>query len=113
MRRLSASICLVLLLGAAARVVAREPWHGPIILSLSSEHGIDAGDFLAFPLRALAIAVARRQARRRVPNEEPRLPSGAGALPASAIVLGALLLFAGVVAKAGGGPLVPTGGATL
>jgi hypothetical protein len=113
MRRLSASICIVLLLGAAAGIIARAPWHGPIILSLSSEHGIDAGDFLAFPLVALAIAVWRRQARRRVAAEERSPSSRRWAVPASAIVLGVLLLFAGFVAKAGGGPLVPDGGGTF
>ena len=113
MRRLSAPICVVLLLGAVGLIIAREPWHGPIILSLSSEHGIDAGDFVALPLVALAIAVGRRQARRRVPTEQRRRSSRRWAVPASAIVLGALLLFAGVVAKAGGGPLVPDGGGTF
>ena len=40
-------------------------------------------------------------------------PRRAGAVPASAIVLGSLMLLAGVVAKAGGGPLVPSGGGTF
>jgi hypothetical protein len=113
MRSLGAPVCIVLLLGAAGGIVAWEPWHGPIILSLSSEHGIDAGDLLAFPLVALAIAVGRSQSRRRVADEQRRVSSGRWAVPASAMVLGVLLLFAGVVAKAGGGPLVPSGGGTF
>jgi hypothetical protein len=113
MRRLSVQICIVLLLGAVAGIIAHEPWHGPIILSLSSGHGIDAGDYLAFPLVALAILVGRRQARRRVPDEVRSRFSRRWTFPASATLLGVLLLVAGVVAKAGGGPLVPTGGGTL
>jgi Concanavalin A-like lectin/glucanases superfamily len=100
-----AVICIVLLLGAAGGIVAMEAWHGPIVLSLSAGHGIDAGDLLAVPLVALALAVARAQAGERFPWSWPA--------PASAITLGALLLLAGVVAKAGGGPLVPSGGGTL
>jgi hypothetical protein len=112
-RRLSAPICIVLLVGAAGAIVPWEPWHGPIILSLSADHGIDAGDLVAFPLIALAIAVGRSQARRQLPDEQRSASSGRWAVPASALVLGALLLFAGVVAKAGGGPLVPAGGGTF
>jgi hypothetical protein len=99
-----AVICIVLLLGAAGGIVALEAWHGPIVLSLSADHGVDTGDLLAFPLVALAVAVARAQSRGRLP--------GSWAAPASAITLGALMLLAGVVAK-GGGPLVPSGGGTL
>jgi hypothetical protein len=95
----------VLLLGAAGGIVALEEWHGPIVLSLSAGHGIDTGDLLALPLVALAVAVARGQAGERVP--------WSWQAPASAITVGALLLLAGVVAKAGGGPLVPSGGGTL
>jgi hypothetical protein len=105
LQRPRAVICIVLLLGAAGGIVALEAWHGPIVLSLSAEHGIDTGDLLAFPLVAVAVAVARGQAGERVQWSWPG--------PASAITLGALLLLAGVVAKAGGGPLVPSGGGTL
>jgi len=102
-----------LLVGAAAGIVASEVWHGPIVLWLSSDHGIDAGDLPAFPLVALAIAVRRRTSRRQAGEAEPRASSGSWAVSASAIVLGALMLVAGVVAKAGGGPLVPAGGGTF
>ena len=106
MQRLRAVIYIVLLLTAAGGIVALEAWHGPVVLSLSAGHGVDTGDLLALPLVALAIAVARAaQAGRRVPWSWPA--------PASAITLGLLLLLAGVVAKAGGGALVPSGGGTL
>ena len=103
-------IHIVLLLGAAGSIVALEAWHGPTLLSLSAGHGIDTGDLLALPLVVLAVAVARGQAGERVP--------WSWAVPASAVTLGVLLLFAGVepnagTAKAGGGPLVPSGGGTL
>jgi Concanavalin A-like lectin/glucanases superfamily len=105
LRRLHAVICIAVLLGAAVGIVALEAWHGPVVLSLSADHGIDTGDLLAFPLVVLAVAVARSQTARRAPRP--------WAAPASAIVLGALMLLAGVVAKAGGGPLVPSGGGTF
>jgi Concanavalin A-like lectin/glucanases superfamily len=103
-RRLSAVICIMLLLGAAVGIVALEAWHGSVLLSLSGEHGIDTGDVLAVPLAVLAIAVARRQFPQRVP--------GGWAATASAIVLGGLLVLAGVVSKEGG-PLMPAGGGTF
>ena len=81
-----------------------EAWHGPVVLALSGGHGIDTGDLLAFPLVVLAIAVARRRSGQRMP--------GGWAGPASMVVLGALLLLAGVVEKTGG-PLVPAGGGTF
>ena len=105
LRRLSAVICVVVLLGAAAGIVALEAWHGPVVLSLSGDHGIDTGDLLAFPLVVLAVAVARSQAAETVP--------GRWSAPASTLVLGALMLLVGVVARAGGGPLVPSGGGTF
>ena len=112
-RRLRSGICIVILLGAAGGIVASEAWHGPIVLWLSADHGIDAGDLLAFPLVALAIAVWRRKGQRQVAEAELRASLGRWAVSASAIVLGALMLVAGVVAKAGGGPLVPAGGGTF
>jgi hypothetical protein len=104
LRRLATVVFITLMLGAAAGIVAVEAWHGPVVLPLSASHGIDTGDLVAFPLMLLAVAVARRQFRRRVP--------GGWAPPSSAMLLGALLLLVGVVATPGG-PLVPAGGATL
>lgn len=105
MRRLTAGVCVVVLVGAAGLVIALEKWDGPIILSLSSAHGIHAGDLPAVPLVAAAVAVWRRTRR------GGSVPTWAG--PVSALVLGVLLLLAGVNAKAGGGPLVPAGGGTI
>jgi Concanavalin A-like lectin/glucanases superfamily len=109
--RLSAGICIALLLAGAAAIVAVGAWHGPIVLSLSAGHGIHAGDLLAVPLVVLAIAVWRGVGRRSAPGQGGHRRSWA--VPASAIMLGALLLLAGVVAKAGGGPLRPVGGGTI
>ena len=95
----------MLLLGAAIGIVALEAWHGPVVLSLSADHGIDTGDILAFPFVVAALAVARGQVAERAPGSWPA--------PASAILLGTLMLLAGVVAKLGGGPLVPAGGGTF
>ena len=57
--RLRAGIGIALLLGAFA-AYQWAPWRGPIILSLSSTHGIDTGDLPAFALLAVAVAVGRR-----------------------------------------------------
>ena len=90
-----------MLLGAACAVFLWEPWHGPIILSLSSAHGIDAGDLLALPLAALAVAICHAQVR--AARAGAGWPPGRWIGPASALALGILLLLAGVVDKSGGG----------
>jgi Concanavalin A-like lectin/glucanases superfamily len=105
MRRPIAAILTLLLLGVAAAIAAFEPWKGPVVLSLSAGHGIHAADLLAVPFVVLAIAVWRGQGR--------AVPSGSRAAAAPALVLGVLLLLAGVGAKAGGGPLRPVGGGTI
>jgi hypothetical protein len=107
MRTLSAAICILLLLGAAVAIVALEEWHGPVVLTLSSDHGVDTGDLAVLPLLVLAIAIARSVYAR------PAAGGGWAVPGAAALALGALLLFAGVVSKSGGGPLVPAGGGTL
>ena len=106
---LGASLFVVLLLIAAGAIVAVEGWHGPTVLSVSAGHGIDTGDLLAFPLVVLAIALCRRRTMGR--EQAPRPASRAA--PAAAVVLGTLLLLAGVVPHGGGGPLVPSGGGTF
>jgi hypothetical protein len=106
----------VVMLGAAVGVVAWEPWHGPVILSLSSGHGVDAGNFAAVPLVALAIWIGR--------GGSPRLRAAAGHAicrpvsgrwvgPTSAVVLGVALLPAGIVDLSDHGALVPSGGGTF
>jgi hypothetical protein len=52
---------VVILVGSACAIFLWEPWHGPVLLSLSTHHGIDAGDLPALPLLALAIIVIRRR----------------------------------------------------
>jgi hypothetical protein len=58
--RLLAATGIAASIGAAVGVVVWEPWHGPVILSLSTGHGIDAGNVAAVPFVALAIAIGRR-----------------------------------------------------
>jgi hypothetical protein len=111
MTRLSAGICIALLLAGAGVIVAVGAWHGPTLLSLSSGHGINTGDLFAVPFVVLAIAVWRHERHRSEPMDGAL--SRSWPVPASAIVLGALLLLAGVVAKAGGGSLRPVGGGTI
>jgi hypothetical protein len=109
--RLRGGVGVVLLLGAAYAVFQWEPWHGPIILTLSSAHGIHMGDLLALPLLALAVAIGRSRARDR-----PRSaiwPAGRWALPASAVLLGALLLLAPFDETSRSEPLLPAGGGTF
>jgi hypothetical protein len=90
----TAAVVVALLLAGACAVFLLEPWHGPIVLSLWRSHGIDTGDLPALLLIALAVAVGsvfvpavRAQARGAA-----RRPAG----PASAVVLGALLLAGAV-----------------
>ena len=56
--RLRTGSAAALLLAAGCGIVFLEPWHGPIVLSLSTGHGIDTGDLPALPLLALAVAIA-------------------------------------------------------
>jgi hypothetical protein len=84
--------------------VVAEPWHGPIVLALSSGHGFNAGDIPAIPFVIVAIVIARRRFG-------VRPPSVAGS--AAAIALGSVLLVSGVAAKGAGGTLVPAGGGTF
>src|ERR671936_277601 len=102
MRTVTVAVCVALLLGAAGLIVATETWHGPVVLAFSADHGLDTGDLLAAPLIVLAIVVRRR----RVPEPVPASRSRSLALPASAMLVGVLLLLAAFVPKAGGGPLV-------
>ena len=90
--RLRGAAGVVLLLGAAYAVVQWEPWHGPVILTLSAAHGIHMGDLLALPLVALAVAIGRAGAQGR--PRRALSPASRWALPASAVPLGALLLLA-------------------
>jgi hypothetical protein len=57
------AVGIVATLGAAAGVVVGEPWHGPVLLSLSTGHGIHLGNLAALPLVALALLIRRRGRR--------------------------------------------------
>ena len=109
-RRLTAATAVTLLVGAALVVVLWEPWHGPILLSLSPGHGVDTGDLPALPLLALAVAIGH--ARLRGARAAPRSPAARWGGPASAVALGALLLLA-LVDVSGGSALVSAGGGTF
>jgi hypothetical protein len=108
---LRGGIGVVLLLGAAYAVVRWGPWDGPIILTLSTAHGIHIGDLLALPLLALAVAIGQSGARGR--PRWARSSAGRWALPASGVLLGALLLLAPVQDTIRDEPLLPAGGGTF
>jgi hypothetical protein len=101
-RRLGTAIGLALLLGAASGILLWEPWHGPTILSLSSSHGVDTGDLPAFPLLAVAVAIGRGWAQDS--RACPRWLTGRWAGPGSAVLLGVLLVLAGIIHRSDGGP---------
>jgi hypothetical protein len=101
----------VLLLAGVCVVFLWEPWHGSVILTFSRGHGLDAGDLPAVPMPALAVALGRGWLDGAIGGGSR---SGGWAVPASAIVLGALLLVGGAVARPPSGvPLAPTGGGTF
>ncbi len=104
MRALRVWIFILLLLAPAAGIVVAEIRHDPTVLALSATHGIDPGDLLAVPFVLLAIAAARRLSAPAVARR--------WTTPASAVMLGGLLVLAGVLAH-DGGALVPAGGGTL
>ena len=102
-------------LGAAAGVVVGEPWHGPVLLSLSTGHGIHAGNLAALPLVALAFLVGRRGSPglRSVGQPIRRALSRRWVGPAAAVLLGVLLLPAAIVDLPHRGSMVPSGGGTI
>jgi hypothetical protein len=101
---------LALLLGAAIGFLVLEPWHGPVVLTLSEGHGVDAADLPAVVVLALALAAwqLRPPAARTRETRWSRPP----VVAAGAIVLGALLL-AGLLNPRVGSPLIPAGGGTF
>jgi hypothetical protein len=48
------------LLGLATFVVAWGPWHGPILLTIARDHGVDAGDLIVLPLVLVAAGLLGR-----------------------------------------------------
>jgi Concanavalin A-like lectin/glucanases superfamily len=113
--RLLAAIGVVVLLGAAVGVVVWEPWHGPVILSLSTGHGIDAGDLPVVLLVGLAVYIGRVGSLRVRPAGDSTVTESSWRWvgPTSAIVLGVVLLVAATVDLTDRGPLVPAGGGTF
>jgi hypothetical protein len=89
-----AAIVVALLLAGACAVFLFEPWHGPIVLSLSRSHGIDTGDLPALVLIALAVAIG--SAYVSAARAEGRGAAGRPAGAFSAVVLGALMLAGAV-----------------
>jgi len=112
---LAAATGVVVTLAAAAALVVWEPWHGPIVLSLSSGHGVTAGNLLAVPLVVLAICIGRVRSRSPRPAGRTTCKGSSGRLvgPTSAVVLSVLLLLVGIVDLVDRGPLVPAGGGTF
>jgi hypothetical protein len=102
-------------LGTAAGVVVGEPWHGPVLLSLSSGHGIHAGNLAALPLVALAFLIGRRGSPglRSVGQPIRRALTRRWVGPAAAVTLGVLLLPAAIVDLPHRGAMVPSGGGTI
>ena len=110
LEKLQPWIAVALLIGGACGVFLWEPWHGAIILSFSSTHGLDAGDLPALPLVALAVVIGHAGARKA--RSTGRSPARDLAGPASAVVLGLLLLVA-LVDTTKTTTLLPTGGGTF
>jgi hypothetical protein len=86
------------------------PWHGPTVLALSEQHGVDAADLPALALMALAVAIS--QARAGHARAAPTRWAGGRVVAVSAIALGGLLA-AGILFPRIGSPLVPAGGGTF
>ena len=90
-----------------------QPWHGAVVLSVSAHHGIDAGDLPALTLLALSVAVFHSRAHAWDPPPKLSWLAGRWTAPASAVVLGALLLLVGPVDTVSPTALVPAGGGTF
>jgi hypothetical protein len=114
-RPLTAATGVVVMLGAAVGLVVWEPWHGPIVLSLSSAHGITTGNLLAAPLLVLAVYIVLRRlpSWRAAGRTVGKGFAGRWVGPTSAIMLGVLLLLVGITDLVDYGPLVPAGGGTF
>jgi hypothetical protein len=106
-RESSALVALALI--AACGFLVLEPWHGPTVLTLSEQHGVDVADLPPVALIAAAVAVSRLRASARM-QRRWRADGRVAAL--SAIVLG-VLLMAGILDPRVGSPLVPAGGGTF
>jgi hypothetical protein len=102
-------------LGAAAAIVVGEPWQGPVLLSLSTGHGIHLGNLAAVPFVALAFLIGRRGSPvpRSVGQRIRMALSRRWVGPAAAVALGVLLLPAAILDLPDRGSMVPSGGGTI
>jgi hypothetical protein len=97
-----------LLVGACGYLML-EPWHGPIVLALSEQHGVDTWDLPAVALIALAISMlasARRTRGRRTWRAGRRVA-------AVAVIALGVVLVAGILNPRIGSPLVAAAGGTF
>jgi hypothetical protein len=102
-----------LLLGVAGAALVWAPWHGAVVLSVSASHGIDVEDLPALALVALSVAILHARAKARNTPTGLSWLAGRWTAPASAVVLGALLLLVGPVDTYSQWSLVPAGGGTF
>ena len=102
-----------LLLGVACVALVLAPWHGAVVLSVSVSHGIDVGDLPALALVALSVAILHARAQKRKTPAGLNWLAGRWTAPASAAVLGTLLLLVGAVDTSSHPSLVPAGGGTF
>ena len=110
----AAVLGVTLALAAGGALVVWEPWHGPILISVSAEHGVNAGDLLSLPFVALALVVSQRHLRDRPRSHRAVAPPRQlWAPPISEVVLGCLLLFVGIGILIRGSILLPAGGGTF
>ncbi len=104
----------VALMGVAVATIVWEPWHGPIVITLSSSHGIDAGNVFAVPLVVASVLVSKAAGGpARGPASFVRVGSWRWSGPCAAMVLGGLLVVVGTVSARTSGPLLPAGGGTF
>ena len=108
--RRHAWIAVTFLLSAACAALLLEPWHGANVLSLSPTHGVDVGDLPALLLVVVAVVIGHAATRRTRSGAQSGASRWAG--PASAVVLGLLLVLA-LVDTTTKPTLLPAGGGTF
>jgi hypothetical protein len=82
----------LVLLALAAIVVVLEPWHGPILVSLVSGRGLDAGDLVIVPLVATAVLLLAHRSESQGGTEAGSSARAATRSGVLAIGLGSLIL---------------------
>jgi hypothetical protein len=104
------SALLALVLISACAYLVMEPWHGPAVLALSEQHGVDVADLPALVL--IVLVVAGWHARARGERTQGSGLAGGRLAAVAVVVLGALLIV-GIFNPRVGAPLVPAGGGTF